>query len=205
MGLRIDPSIFPKPGFDEVVARTEETRTIVLGSGLFWCADALYRMLSGIVSVRPGYAGGPKASATFEAVNGGHSDHVFVVELVYEPAKITLGQILQVFFSIAHDPTLRERNGSGPARAQRSVIYYTTGAQRAAALDYISRLKHAGVYDSLILTDVSPLASFFEAEPLHHDYVAKHPRQHHVRMVSLPKLSKLKKLFPQLLKPAHAG
>jgi peptide-methionine (S)-S-oxide reductase len=203
MGLRIDPSIFPKPGFDEVVTRTEETRTIVLGCGLFWCADALYRMLNGIVSVRPGYAGGTKGSATFEAVSGGQSDHVFVVELVYEPAQIAFGSILQVFFSIAHDPTIRERKTPEPTRAHRSVIYYTTPAQRATALDYISRLKQAGVYDSLILTDVSPLASFFEAEPLHHDYVANHPRQHHVRMVSLPKLSKLKKLHPQLLKPAQ--
>jgi peptide-methionine (S)-S-oxide reductase len=202
MGLRIDPSIFPKPGFDEVVTRTEETRTIVLGCGLFWCADALYRMLKGIVSVRPGYAGGTRGSATFEAVRSGDSDHVFAVELVYEPAKIALGQILQVFFSIAHDPTLRERKITEPARANRSVIYYTTPAQRATAIDYISRLKQAGVYDSLILTDVSPLSSIFEAEPLHHDYVANHPREHHVRMVSLPKLSKLKKLHPELLKPA---
>jgi peptide-methionine (S)-S-oxide reductase len=201
MGLRIDPSIFPKPGFDEVVTRTEETRTIVLGCGLFWCADALYRQLHGIASVRPGYSGGTKATATFEAVSGGHTDHAFVVELVYEPAKVSFGRILQVFFSIAHDPTLPERKSYEPARPYRSVIYYTTPAQRATALDYISRLQQAGVFNSLILTDVSPLASFFEAEPVHHDYVASHPRQHHVRMVSLPKLSKLKKLHAELLKP----
>jgi len=203
MGLRIDPSVFPKPGFDEVVTRSDETRTVVLGCGLFWCADALYRALNGVVSVRPGYSGSTKASANFEAVSGGHTDHAFVVELLYEPAKVAFGQILQVFFSIAHDPTLHDRKGFEPTRPYRSAIYYTTPAQRATALDYIARLKKAGVFDSLILTDVSPLTSFFEAEPLHHDYVTKHPRQHHVRMVSLPKLSKLKKLYAHLLKPAQ--
>lgn len=203
MGLRIDPSVFPKPGLDEVVS-PEETRTIVLGGGVFWCADALFRMLDGVLSVRPGYSGGSKSDANFEAVSGGRSGHVFVVELVYEPAKIALGRILQVFFSIAHDPTSPERKGSEPLRSQRSVIYYTTPTQRATALDYIERLKQAGVYNSLILTDVSPLASFFEAEAVHHDYVAKHPRQHHARMVTLPKIMKLKKLHAQLLKPASS-
>jgi peptide-methionine (S)-S-oxide reductase len=203
MGLRIDPSIFPKPGFDEVVTRTEETRTIVLGAGLFWCADALYRMLQGVTSVRPGYSGGTKATANFAAVSSGQTDHAFVVELVYEPAKVALGRILQVFFSIAHDPTLPERKNFESTRPYRSLIHYTTPTQRATALDYISRLQNAGVFNSLILTDVSPLASFFEAEEVHHDYVAKHPRQQHVRMVSLPKLSKLKKLYAELLKPAQ--
>jgi peptide-methionine (S)-S-oxide reductase len=201
MGLRVDPSAFPRPGFDEVVSRADVTRTIVVGGGVFWCADALFRMLEGVVSVRPGYSGGSKADANFEAVSGGRSDHVFVVELVYAPAKIALGQILQVFFSLVHDPTSPERKGSEPLRAQRSVIYYTTPAQRTTALDYIERLKQAGVFNSLIPSEVSPLASFFEAEAVHHDYVAKHPRQQHARMVTLPKLTKLKKLHAQLLKP----
>jgi peptide-methionine (S)-S-oxide reductase len=201
MGLRIDPSAFPKAGFDELGALPGETRTIVLGGGLFWCADALYRNLDGVVSVRPGYAGGTKAEASFEAVSAGVTLHAFVVELVYEPARIALGQLLQVFFSIAHDPTVRDHKRPGAANPCRSVIHYTTPAQRASALDYIARLKQAGVFDSLITTEVSPLASFFEAEPVHHDYVATHPRHHHVRMVSLPKLGKLKKLHAPSLRP----
>ena len=201
MGLRIAPSAFPKPGLDEVVASAAETRTIVLGGGLFWCLDALFRRLEGVVSVRPGYSGGTKAQANFESVSSGRSEHLFVVEVVYAPARIALGPILQVFFSIAHDPTLPERKGVEAAHAQRSVIYYTTPAQRSTALNYISRLQQAGVFNSLILTDVSPLASFFEAEAIHHDYAANHPRQSHVRTVTLPKLNMLTKLYAHWLKP----
>lgn len=199
MGLRISPSAFPKPGLDEVVHNPNETRTLVLGGGLFWCIDALYRRIQGVRSVRPGYSGGAKAQASFESVSSGRTEHIFVVELVYEPARVTLGQLLQVFFSIAHDPTLPSRRGVESARAQRSVIYCTTEAQRTSALRYIARLQQAGVYNSLILTDVSPLSSFFEAEPLHHDYAANHPRQPHIRQVTLPKLSLLEKLHPELL------
>ena len=204
MGLRIDPSAFPKPVLDDVVTRTDETHIVILSCGLFWCPDALYRAIQGVESVRPGYSGGTRDTASFAAVSGGDTDHVFAVELRYAPAKVTLGQLLQIFFSIAHDPTLRNRGGLEPARACRSVIYYTTPSQRAIAVDYIGRLKQAGVYDSLILTDVTPVTSFFEAEPLHHDYVANHPRQAHVRTVSQPKLSKLRKLFAHLVKPAES-
>ena len=199
MGLRISPSAFPKPAAEEVVS-SNETRTIVLGAGLFWCADALFRRLAGVVSVRPGYAGGSKAQASFEAVSSGRSDHVFVIEVVYEPARLALGQILQIFFSIAHDPTLPERKSEVAAHAQRSVIYYTTPTQRATALNYIGRLQQAGVFNAMILTEVNPLASFFEAEPIHHDYAATHPHKPHVRMVTLPKLNLLTKLHGPLLK-----
>lgn len=200
MGLRIDPSVFPKAVFDEVARSPGETRTIVLGGGSFWCTDALYRQLSGVVSVRPGYSGGSKVDANYNAVSSGRTGHVQVVELVYEPAKLTLGQILQVFFSIAHDPTLRDKQGPVVGPQYRSVIFYTTPAQRSTALSYIESIQQAGVFDSLIVTTVSPLASFFEAEEAHHDYVAKNPGRHHVRMVTLPKLGKLKKLHARMLK-----
>jgi peptide-methionine (S)-S-oxide reductase len=200
MGLRIDPSVFPKAVFDEVVKGVGETRTIVLGGGSFWCTDALYRKLSGVVSVRPGYAGGTRADANYKAVSGGRTGHAQVVELLYEPAKLTLGQILQVFFSIGHDPTLRNKQGPDVGPQYRSVIYYTTAAQQRAALEYIEFLQQTGVFDSLIVTEVSPLTSFFEAEEMHHDYVAKNPGRQHVRLVTLPKVLKLKKLYARLLK-----
>jgi peptide-methionine (S)-S-oxide reductase len=205
MGLRIDPSVFPKAVFDEVVKGSGETRTLVLGGGSFWCTDALYRMLVGVVSVRPGYAGGGKADANYKSVCSGKTRHVQVVEIVYEPAKLTLGQILQVFFSIAHDPTVRERQGPDVGPQYRSVIFYTTPAQRSTALSYIESLQQQGVFNSLIVTDVSPLASFFEAEETHHDYVAKNPARQYVRLVVGPKISKLKKLHAGLLKPLMAS
>jgi peptide-methionine (S)-S-oxide reductase len=201
MGLRIDPSVFPKAVFDEVVTEPDQRRTIVLGSGSFWCGDALYRMLSGVLSVRPGYAGGSKGDANYQAVSSGRTGHAFVVEVVYDPAKRSLGQILQVFFSIAHDPTQRDRQGSEVGTQFRSAIYFTTPAQRKAVRDYIAQLQSAGVFNSLIATTIEPLASFYEAEDAHHDYVAKNPGRPHVRQVSLPKLAKLKKLHPEFLRP----
>lgn len=201
MGLRIDPSVFPKATFDEVVKASGETRTVVLGAGSFWCTEALFRMLEGVVSVRPGYSGGTKADANYKAVSSGNTGHVQSVEIVYEAAKLTFGQILRVFFSIAHDPTLRDRQGPDVGPQFRSIIFFTTPAQRSAAISYIEQLRQTGVFNSLIVTDVVPLASFFEAEEEHHDYVEKHPGRHHVRMVTLPKIAKLKKLHPSWLKP----
>lgn len=200
MGLRIDPSVFPRAVFDEVVRAPGERRTIVLGGGPFWCADALFRQLVGVLSVRPGYAGGSQGDAKFAAVASGRTGHVQVVEIVHDPARLTLGQLLQVFFSVVHDPTLRDRQGP----QYRSVIFHTTPAQRSTALAYIQQLQHAGAFDALILTEVGPLTSFFEAEPLHHDYASKHPDRQQVRMLTQPKLNKLRKLYAPLLITAPA-
>lgn len=194
MGLRIDPSAFPRAVFDEVVRAPDETRTIVLGGGSFWCLDALFRQLPGMLSVRPGYAGGTQADANYAAVSSGRTQHAQVVELVYAPARLGLGAILRVFFAIAHDPTLRHKQGPDIGPQYRSVLFYTTPAQRKVALEYVEQLQHAGVFDALIKTEIEPLTSFFEAEPIHHDYVASHPGKQYVRMYSLPKLEKLKKL-----------
>lgn len=199
MGLRIDPLAFPNPA-RETVAPASDKRIIVLGGGCFWCTEALYKQLEGVVSIRPGYAGGTQAEADYKTVCTGRTDHAEVIEVVYEPAKLPLGQILKVFFSIAHDPTQRDRQGADVGRQYRSVIYYTTDEQRRVAIAYLELLEQKGVFDSLIVTEVNPLTSFYEAEPYHHDYAARNPSQPYIRGVSDPKLAKLRKLHPQLLK-----
>jgi peptide-methionine (S)-S-oxide reductase len=197
MGLRIDPSAFPRAAFDEVVRAPAETRTIVLGGGSFWCLDALFRQLAGMRSVRPGYAGGTQADASYAAVSSGRTRHAQVVELVYAPAQLALGTILRVFFALAHDPSARNKQGPDVGPQFRSVIFHTTPLQRRIALEYVAQLQHAGVFDALLKTEIEPLTSFFEAEPLHHDYAATHPDKQYVRMYSQPKLDKLKKLSAQ--------
>jgi peptide-methionine (S)-S-oxide reductase len=201
MGLRIDPFAFPDPARETAPAAAgAEKRTIVLGGGCFWCTEALYKQLEGVVSVRPGYAGGSKADADYKTVCTGRTDHAEVIEVVYEPAKRPLGQILKVFFSIAHDPTQRDRQGADIGRQYRSVVYYTNDEQRRVAIAYIAQLEQSGVFDSLIVTEVNPLTSFYEAEEYHHDYAARNPSQPYIRGVSDPKLAKLKKLHPGMLK-----
>jgi len=201
VGLRIDPFAFPDPARENPAAAGEK-RIIVLGGGCFWCTEALYKQLEGVESVRPGYAGGSKADADYKAVCTGRTDHAEVIEVVYEPAKLPLGQLLKVFFSIAHDPTQRDRQGADVGRQYRSVIYYTNDDQRRVAIAYIEQLEQRGVFDSLIVTEVNPLTSFYEAEEYHRDYAARNPSQPYIRGVSDPKLAKLKKLHATLLKPA---
>jgi peptide-methionine (S)-S-oxide reductase len=201
MGLNIDPFSFPDPELavtDE--SATPGTHSIVLGGGCFWCTEALYRQLEGVLSVRPGYAGDTQARADYKLVSSGRTNHAEVIEVVYDPAKLALGQILKLFFSIAHDPTQKDRQGNDVGRQYRSVIFYANAAQRRAAEAYIAQLGRAAVFDAPIVTEVSPLEAFYEAEDYHHDYAARNPGQPYIRGVSDPKLAKLKKVHPGMLK-----
>jgi peptide-methionine (S)-S-oxide reductase len=151
--------------------------------------------------VRPGYAGDTKARADYETVCTGRTNHAEVIEVTYDPAQLALAQILKIFFSIAHDPTQKDRQGNDVGRQYRSVIFYANDAQRRAAESYIAQLERAGVYDAPIVSEVSPLETFYEAEAYHHDYAARNPGQPYIRGVSDPKLAKLRKLHADMLKP----
>src|SRR5262245_56703251 len=124
MGLQIDPFSFPDPEVQEKVAASGGKRAIVLGGGCFWCTEAVYTQLEGVISVRPGYARDSKETAHYETVCSGRTNHAEVIEVVYDPTKLALGQILKVFFSIAHDPTQKDRQGNDVGRQYRSVIFY---------------------------------------------------------------------------------
>src|SRR5262249_6966727 len=119
MGLRIDPFSFPDPELHEAEFAPGQKRSIVLGGGCFWCTEALYRDVTGVLSVRPGYAGGSQATADYQTVCSGRTDHAEVIEVVYDPGRLALGQILKIFFSIAHDPTQKDRQGNDVGRQYR--------------------------------------------------------------------------------------
>jgi peptide-methionine (S)-S-oxide reductase len=203
MGLKIDPWSFPDPQVDERASGATK-RAVVLAGGCFWCVEACYRDLKGVLAVRPGYAGDAEATANYKVVCSGMTNHAEVVEVAYDPAQIGLGQILKIFFSIAHDPTQRDRQGNDVGRQYRSAIFYADAEQKRIAEAYVAQLDQAGVFDTKIATEIVPLERFFEAEDYHHDYAARNPNQPYIRAVSDPKVKKLKAVHGALLKtPAH--
>lgn len=198
MALKIDPWSFPDPQLDPPEAG--DRARIVLGGGCFWCTEAVYREVEGVIAVRPGYAGDAAASANYRAVCSGTTDHAEVIEVVYDPAKITLGRILRLFFAIAHDPTQKDRQGADVGRQYRSVIFYESARQKEVAQAYIAQIDAARLFDAPIRTALEPLERFYEAEDYHHDYAARNPSQPYIRMVAQPKVDKLRATHKDLLK-----
>ena len=198
MALKIDPRSFPDPQLDP--PEQGDRARIVLGGGCFWCTEAVYREVEGVISVRPGYAGDGEGSANYRAVCGGTTDHAEVIEVVYDPAKITLGRILRLFFAIAHDPTQKDRQGADVGRQYRSVIFYESERQNEVAQAYIAQIDAAKLFDAPIRTALEPLEQFYEAEDYHHDFAARNPSQPYIRMVAQPKVDKLRATHRDLLK-----
>jgi peptide-methionine (S)-S-oxide reductase len=202
MGLKIDPFSFPDPEVTEAVVPAGEKRAIVLGGGCFWCTEAVYTQIDGVLSVRPGYAGDTKETADYKTVCTGRTNQAEVIEVTYDPSKLALGQILKIFFSIAHDPTQKDRQGADVGRQYRSAIFYANDEQRKVAQAYIEQLQKAKAFDAPVVTELTPLKEFFEAEQYHHDYAARNPNQPYIRGVSDPKVAKLKKVHAKMLKSA---
>lgn len=199
MALKIDPWSFPAPELD---AEEQGRRLIVLGGGCFWCTEAVYSQLDGVLSVRPGYAGGTGETANYRAVCTGTTDHVEVIEVAYDAGRISLGQILKLFFSIAHDPTQKDRQGNDVGRQYRSAIFTADEQQKRVAEAYIAQIGRDRLFDTPVVTEVVPLEIFYEAEEYHHDYAARNPNQPYIRAVSTPKVEKLKAVHGDLLKSA---
>lgn len=197
MGLKIDPWSFPDPEQDAAGAGR---RSIVLGGGCFWCTEAVYKQLDGVVSVRPGYAGDAQDLADYRTVCSGRTNHAEVIEVVYDAGQIGLSQILKVFFSIAHDPTQKDRQGADVGRQYRSAIFTADDDQRRVAEAYIAQIDKAGLFDAPVATEVVPLEAFYQAEDHHHDYAARNPTQPYIRVVSDPKVQTLKAVHGALLK-----
>ena len=203
MALKIDPWTFPAPELD---AEEQGRRSIVLGGGCFWCTEAVYSQLDGVLSVRPGYAGGTRETADYRTVCSGTTDHAEVIEVAYDAGKISLGQILKLFFSIAHDPTQKDRQGNDVGRQYRSAIFTADEEQKRVAEAYIAQIERARLFDTPVVTEVVPLEAFYEAEEYHHDYAARNPNQPYIRAVSTPKVEKLKAVHGDMLKAsAKAG
>jgi peptide-methionine (S)-S-oxide reductase len=194
------PDKFPEPTKDSLRAASSSEAKAVLAGGCFWCVEAVYRQLDGVSSVTNGYAGGTASSADYQTVSSGSTDHAEAVEVRFDPAKITFGQVLRVFFSIAHDPTTRDRQGPDVGRQYRSVIFYESDEQRDVAESYIKQLDASKVFDRPIVTEVVPLDQFYKAEDYHQDYAARNPLQPYILFTARPKVDKLRKYYKDRIK-----
>ena len=188
---RVSPEEFPDPVVDAAIAEKAGQSRAILAGGCFWCVEAVYKNLDGVASVKSGYAGGTADTADYETVSSGTTDHAESVEVVYDPSRITYGQILKVFFSIAHDPTQLNRQGPDTGRQYRSAIFYAGDEQKRVADAYIDQLNKAHVFDRPIVTEVVPLEAFFQAETYHQDYAARNPLNPYIVINAQPKVRKL--------------
>jgi peptide-methionine (S)-S-oxide reductase len=175
-------------------------QTVVLAGGCFWCVEAVLRELDGVLDVTSGYAGGTEATADYRSVCSGGTDHAEVVAVRFDPARISFGQLLRVFFSVAHDPTQLDRQGNDRGRQYRSAIFFADDEQRRVAEAYVDQLERSGVFRSPIVTTLEPLDAFYPAEEYHQDYAARNPNQPYIAAISTPKVEKLRQQFGDRLK-----
>jgi peptide-methionine (S)-S-oxide reductase len=188
-----DPAVDPKPA-------AAGPQTAVLAGGCFWGVEAVFERLNGVSNVVSGFAGGSKFTAHYEVVSTGTTGHAESVQITYDPAKISYGTLLKVFFAVAHDPTELNRQGPDEGTQYRSSIFYSTPEQKATADAYIRQLDAARVFPRRIVTKVVPLEGFYSAEAYHQHFLDQHPDYPYIVYNDLPKLEHLKKEFPELLK-----
>src|ERR1051325_8596601 len=174
------------------------SQTAVFAGGCFWGVDAVFKHVKGVVQVVSGYAGGKAPTAHYELVSTGETGHAESVEVTYDPSQVTYRQLLQVFFTVAHDPTELNHQGPDVGPQYRSAIFYETPEQQKAAKAYIAELSHTHLFGKPIVTQVVPLDRFFPAEAYHQNYLAQHMTQPYIVYNDLPKLDKLEKTFPTL-------
>ena len=194
----VSPEQFPDPAKD--AAASDGDGVAVLAGGCFWCVEAVYLQLDGVRSVKSGYSGGSAETADYETVCSGRTDHAEAVEIRYDAAKLTFGKLLKVFFSIAHDPTTRDRQGADVGRQYRSAIFYRDDEQKGIADAYIAQLDAAKVFDRPIVTEVVPLERFYEAETYHQNYAARNPGQPYIVFNALPKVKKVRTHYADQLR-----
>ena len=175
-------------------------QTITLGGGCFWCTEAVYTQVKGVVDVESGYCNGHARQPSYEDVCAGSTGHNEVVKLVYDPAQISTREVLEIFFVI-HDPTTLNRQGNDMGTQYRSGIYFSSPEQQAVAQEVIAQMQNSGTYSRAIVTEVVALANYWPAEDYHQDYFAHNPHQGYCMAVAAPKVAKFRKTFARLQKP----
>ena len=198
IGLRVAPDQVPDPAQD--LAAGEDRGEAVLAGGCFWCTEAVFRRLQGVEEVVPGYAGGAADAANYKAVCSGSTGHAEVIRISYDPSQVSYGQLLKVFFAVAHDPTQKDRQGNDVGSQYRSAIFPVDAAQRRVAEAYMRQLEAAKVFNGALATTIEPLEAFFLAESYHHNYAELNPGQGYIQLVSMPKVGKLERYFVERLK-----
>jgi peptide-methionine (S)-S-oxide reductase len=189
---------FPDAAVDDALAAESAQRTVVVAGGCFWGVQAVFQHVKGVVSATSGYSGGTVKNPSYEAVCTGRTGHAESVQVVYDPSKVTLGQILKTFFSVAHDPTEMNRQGPDTGTQYRSAVFYAGEGQQRIARAYIDQLNQAKIFRRPIATQLVPLEQFYQAEAYHQDYAAKHPYEPYIAINDLPKVDALRKQLPDL-------
>jgi len=188
----------PAAELDAALASTHGQQSAVVAGGCFWGIQAVFQHVKGVISAVSGYAGGSAQTADYEKVCGGNTGHAESVKVTYDPAQISYGQILRIFFSVAHDPTELNRQGPDSGTQYRSAIFYDGEEQKRVAEAYIAQLDRASIFPRRIVTQVTPLVAFYPAEDYHQNYAANHPSQPYIMFNDAPKVVALRKLFPEL-------
>jgi len=197
---RIPVRDFPDPVVDAPLATKPEEKRAILAGGCFWCVEAVFKQLRGVISVRSGYAGDTAETADYRTVCSGRTNHAEAIEVLYDASQTTFGQLLKIHFSVAHDPTQLNRQGNDMGKQYRSTVFYADEEQRRIAEAYIQQLDAARVFQGRIATTLEPLKAFYVAEDYHQDYAERNPNQPYIVYVAQPKVEKLKEHFPDRLK-----
>ena len=188
----------PAPNNDATLASSKGEQTAVLAGGCFWGVQAVFQHVKGVIKATSGYSGGEAKTADYEQVSTGETGHAESVKITYDPSQITYGELLRVFFSVAHDPTELNRQGPDSGPQYRSVIFYNGAEQKRIAEEYIGQLEKAKVFPRPIVSQVVPLKGFYEAEAYHQDYASRHPNNLYIVYNDAPKVTNLHEEFPQL-------
>ena len=189
---------FPGPAADAPLATRHGEQTVVFSGGCFWGIQAVFQHVKGVVRATSGYSGGSAATAEYEVVSTGETGHAESVKVDYDPAAISYGQLLKVFFSVAHDPTELNHQGPDSGSQYRSVIFYSGEEQKRIAEAYIAQLNQTKIYGGPIVTAVVPLKAFYPAEAYHQNYATLHPYDPYIVFNDAPKVAHLRQQFPEL-------
>jgi peptide-methionine (S)-S-oxide reductase len=190
----------PAPTSDSALAQTPGRQTAIFAGGCFWGTQSVFERVKGVLSTTAGYAGGSAATATYDQVTQENTGHAESVKVVFDPSKITYGQLLQIFFSVVHDPTQLNRQGPDVGSSYRSAIFYTSDEQQKISKAYIAQLDAAKVFHKPIVTQVVPLKGFYDAEAYHQDYALHNPNNPYIMVCDRPKVEALKQEYPDLFK-----
>lgn len=188
----------PDPALDAPRAAAKGEQTAVIAGGCFWGIEAVFEHVKGVTGVTVGYSGGVARTADYETVSTGSTGHAEAVRITYDPAQVTYGQLLKVFFSVAHDPTELNRQGPDSGTQYRSAIFYTNEEQKRIAQAYVAQLDQAKTFARPIVTQVVPLKAYYQAEAYHQNYATHHPDEPYIVVNDLPKVEALRKQYPAL-------
>ena len=195
----------PPPALDEPANPQAASETTVLAGGCFWGQQGVFEHVKGVRRVVAGYSGGEKSTATYEQVSTETTGHAESIEITFDPKQVTYGQILQVFFSVAHDPTELDRQGPDTGPSYRSEIFFTNASQERVARAYVAQLDAAHAFGKPIVTKIEPLKGFYAAEAYHQDYLIHNPGAYYIVVNDLPKIANLKRIYPELYNETAAA